>query len=298
MISFLKTVIYEPLYNTLIAIIGVSPWIDAGIAVVILTIAVRLVIYPLSKKAIITQRKMQVHQDELKEIREKYKEDKQKQAEKMLEFYKEKEINPFSTVLLLLVQMPVIISLYLIFIHANLPELRPDLLYSFTPTPDNISMTFFNVFDISEKSVVLALFAGITSFIQLKLSLPAPKERKKDPSFKDELARNMNMQMRYVFPFIITGIAYTLSAVVALYLLTTNLFTIFQELSLRKDKERFDQEAKEKAEKKEKDKEANEKDKEEKESKKSEAIENKGEKESKKKKYKSNKKKNGRRKGK
>lgn len=245
MISFLKTVIYEPLYNIFILITGIHPFIDAGIAVITLTIIVRLVIFPLSKKSIITQKRIQAHQEELKEIKERYKDDKQKQAEKMLDFYKEKKINPFSTILLLLVQMPVIISLYLIFLHANLPELRPDLLYSFTPKPENISMIFLGLFDISGKSLTLALFAGITSFFQLRLSLPKPKERKKDQSFKDELARNMNIQMRYVFPFIITSIAYALSAVVALYLLTTNLFTILQELTLKKEKDRLDQEAEE-----------------------------------------------------
>ncbi len=242
MISFLKTIIYEPLYNLLVFITSLSPFIDAGIAVVTLTVLVRFIIFPLSKKAIFTQQKLQLYHQDLKDLREKYKDDKQKQAEKMLKFYKDKGINPFSTILLLLVQMPIIISLYLIFLHANLPEIRMDLLYDFVPKPDEISMVFLGIMDISERSLILAVLAGITSFIQLRLSMPPIQERKKDSSFKDDLARNMNIQMRYFFPFIIGGIAYFLSAIVALYLLTSNVFTISQELFLRKHKLKFKEE--------------------------------------------------------
>ena len=253
MISLLKTILYEPLYNIFVFITSISPIIDAGIAIITLTFLVRLVIFPLSKKAIITQKKIQLYQDELNEIKEKYKEDKQKQAEKMLNFYKEKEINPFSTIFLLLVQMPVIISLYLIFLHAQLPDIRTDLLYDFVPQPEEISMFFLGIYDISGSSILFALLAGVTSFVQLRLSMPPVQEKKNNPSIKDELARNMNIQMRYFFPFIITGIAYFLSAVVALYLITSNIFTIFQELSLKKDKLRFKEEADKKKNKKESD---------------------------------------------
>ncbi len=246
MISFLKTVIYEPLYNLLVFITSLSPFIDAGIAVITLTVLVRFIIFPLSKKAILTQQKIQLYQQDLKDLREKYKDDKQKQAEEMLKFYKDKKINPFSTIFLLLVQMPVIISLYLIFLNAQLPEIQLDLLYNFTPKPDEISMIFLGVFDLSKKSILLAVLAGISSFVQLKLSMPPLQQRKENPSFKDDLARNMNIQMRYFFPFIIGGIAYSLSAIVALYLLTSNLFTIFQEMLLKKDKLQFKKKMEEK----------------------------------------------------
>jgi YidC/Oxa1 family membrane protein insertase len=249
MISFLKTVIYEPLYNLLVFITSLSPFIDAGIAVITLTVLVRFIIFPLSKKAILTQQKIQLYQQDLKDLREKYKDDKQKQAEEMLKFYKDKKINPFSTIFLLLVQMPVIISLYLIFLNAQLPEIQLDLLYNFTPKPDEISMIFLGVLDLSKKSILLAVLAGVSSFVQLKLSMPPLQQKKENPSFKDDLARNMNIQMRYFFPFIIGGIAYSLSAIVALYLLTSNLFTIFQEMLLRKDKLRFKKEMEEKNEK-------------------------------------------------
>lgn len=254
MISFLKTIIYEPLYNILVFITSISPFIDAGIAVITLTVLVRFVIFPLSKKAILTQQRIQLYQQDLKDLREKYKDDKQKQAEEMLQFYRDKNINPFSTIFLLLVQMPVIISLYLIFLNAQLPEIQLDLLYSFTPKPDEISMIFLGVLDLAKKSILLAVLAGISSFIQLRLSMPPLQQKKENPSFKDDLARNMNIQMRYIFPFIIAIIAYSLSAIVALYLLTSNLFTISQEMFLKKHKLKFKEEMEKKDKKNKKDK--------------------------------------------
>lgn len=252
MISFFKTIIYEPLYNIFIFINSISPVIDVGIAIILLTLLVRLFLFPLSKKATLTQQKLQIHQDELKEIKEKYKDDKQKQADKMMKFYKEKEINPFSSLIPFLIQMPIIISLYMIFVHTNLPDIQMDLLYSFVPTPDEVNMNFLGIMDISGKSVLLAILAGATGFLQLRLSMPAVKERKENPSFKDELSRNMNLQMRYVFPVFIGLIAYFLSAVVALYLLTSNIFSVIQELYLRKDKLKFKEELDKKNQEKEK----------------------------------------------
>src|SRR3989344_486253 len=86
MISFLKTIIYEPLYNILVLILNI-PYLDAGIAVIILTLLVKIILYPLSKKATETQMVMKDKEQDLKSIKEKYK-DKQEQALKTMEFYK------------------------------------------------------------------------------------------------------------------------------------------------------------------------------------------------------------------
>src|SRR3989344_3076275 len=113
MISFFKTIIYSPLYNILILLLNVS-WIDVGIATIILTILVKLILYPISKKSTITQTKMKEKEGELSLIKEKYK-DKQEQALKIMEFYKTNNINPFSSILTVLIQIPIIFSLYYIF---------------------------------------------------------------------------------------------------------------------------------------------------------------------------------------
>ena len=108
MIAFFKTIVYTPLYNILVLILNIS-WIDAGLAAVILTVLVKVVLYPLAKKATVTQAKMKEKEGELTSIKEKYK-DKQEQAVKVMEFYKTNNINPFSSILTIIIQIPIIYS--------------------------------------------------------------------------------------------------------------------------------------------------------------------------------------------
>ncbi len=233
MIEFFKTIIYEPLYNLLMVIIELIPGGDVGVAVVVITLLVRFLLFPLSKKSIITQRRIKEHQDELNQLKEQYKDDQHQMAQKMMEFYREKEIKPFSSFLLILIQIPIIISLFFIFRETNLPEIQYDLLYDFIQEPSQTSMIFLGLVDISARSMGLAILAGAASFIHMQLSMPTPK-KVENPGFKDDFARSMNMQMKYVFPIIIAGVAYSLSAVVALYLLTSNLFTLGQEIFVKR----------------------------------------------------------------
>jgi YidC/Oxa1 family membrane protein insertase len=237
MSALYHSIIFNPLYNGLIGIFALLPWVDAGIAVVLLTIIVRLILYPLSRKAVLTQVRMQEIAPELAVIKEKYKDNSEEQAKKTLALYKEKEVNPFSGVFVLLIQLPIIFALYRIFLHAGFPNIDPTLLYSFVHAPAHINTTFLGLINITEKSVVLAILAAISAFFQIKLAtsrqVVAPKGDK--PSFSDDLARSMQTQMKYFFPIIVFFISYKISGVVALYWLTTNLFTIGQEIVVRRN---------------------------------------------------------------
>src|SRR5690606_5202936 len=113
--------LYQPLYNGLIFLIDVIPYRDAGLAVVLLTIAVKLILFPLSKKAVRTQLILKQVQPELDSLKEKHKDDKQAQAQAMMGLYKEKGINPFSSFFLILIQLPIILTLYRIFVGSGLP---------------------------------------------------------------------------------------------------------------------------------------------------------------------------------
>ncbi len=90
--SLFSTFIYQPLYNLLIIFYVIIP--DLGVAIIALTVVTRLLLMPLSKKSIESQKKMQELQPELKKIQEKYKHDKQLQGKKVMEFYTEKGVNP------------------------------------------------------------------------------------------------------------------------------------------------------------------------------------------------------------
>src|SRR3989344_2378720 len=231
MSSIYHTFFFDPLYNSLIFLFQIFPWADAGIVVVMLTILVRLILYPLSRKAVLTQMRMAEIAPELNAIKEKYKSNSEEQARRTLTLYREKGVNPFSGILVIIIQIPIILALYQIFI--NLPEINGNLLYSFIKAPEIIRTSFLGFIDVGGKSALLAVLAGVSTYFQIKVSTQGQGVPKGN-SFGDNLAKSMQTQMKYVFPAIMLLIAYQVSGAIALYFLTTNLFSIGQELFIKR----------------------------------------------------------------
>jgi YidC/Oxa1 family membrane protein insertase len=128
MFSYLyNAVFYKPLYNGLIYLFNLIPFADAGIVVIIFTIIVKIILFPLSIKATKSQMEMKSIEPQLKEIKEKYKDNKEELSKKTIELYKEKEINPFSGFFVLLIQLPIIIALYSVFLRSGLPNIKTDI---------------------------------------------------------------------------------------------------------------------------------------------------------------------------
>ena len=225
------TFFFDPLYNALIFFLNLSPLVDAGVGVIALTILVRVVIYPLSKKAVVTQVKMAELGPELNKIKEDYKDKPEEQARKTLNLYKENKVNPFSGIFVILIQLPIIFALYQIFLH--FPEINTEVLYSFISSPEFVNPTFLGTIDITAKSLVLALLAGASTYLQIQISMKSQAKPVGD-SFGDNLVRSMQTQMKYIFPIIVFFISYTISGVIALYMLTTNLFSSWQETYIRR----------------------------------------------------------------
>src|SRR4051812_37884353 len=125
------TFIFNPLYNGLIGLIDLFPWMDAGIAVIVFTIVVKLILFPLSKKAIVTQVRMKDLQPEIDKIKETYKNDKQTLGLKTMELYKANKVNPLSSFVQLIIQLPILWALYRIFVNSGLPVVNHEYLYSF-----------------------------------------------------------------------------------------------------------------------------------------------------------------------
>lgn len=239
MFSFIyKTVFYKPLYNGLVLLLAFIPNINVGVAVILFTIIVRLILFPISQRSVRTQIEMKKIEPEVDEIKNKYKDDKQLQAQKTMALYKAKNINPFSGILLLIIQLPILWALYAVFLRGGLPSINVDMLYDFVKIPESVNMFFFGI-DVAGKSSLLAAVAALTQFLQISLSSnkisPKPVENKgQKSSFKDELARSMSMQMKYVMPFMIFIVARSFPIVVSLYLITSNVFSIVQEVVMAK----------------------------------------------------------------
>jgi len=233
--SLWNAVLYRPLYNVLIFLVAVLPGQSVGLAIIVLTFLVKLVLYPLSGKSIRAQQAMRELEPELRKIRETHKDDKQLQAKKTMELYKERKVTPFSGCLPIVIQIPVIIALYWIFWKGL--SIQPELLYGFVSAPATLDLHFL-MFDLSAKSVVLAISAGFTQYLQTDISLGKqplpPKSEPGKASFQEDFARSMQLQMRYIFPVLISFFAYSLPSAVALYWTTSNILGIGQEFLLRR----------------------------------------------------------------
>jgi len=235
MIAFFKVILFIPLYNLLIFITSIIPGADLGLAIIILTILVKIVIFPLYTKSVRTQIRMKAIEPKLKEIKEKYKKDLPDQSRRTMEIYKQEKINPFSTILVLLIQIPIIISLFYVFRSSF--SLHQDLIYSFITAPTQINTSFLGWFDLTaSKNIILSILTGVTQYLQVQFSLPAqPKTPNKlGQSFKDDLMRSMDLQMRYFMPFLTVIIAFTLPSAIAIYWITSNTFSTLYELAVVK----------------------------------------------------------------
>ena len=227
------TLFYDPIYNGLIFLIDIVPLADVGVAIILITVLVKLILFPISQKAVRTQFIMRELQPQLEKIKEKYAKDKQAQARKTMDLYKEKGINPFSGILLIFIQIPIIFALYWVFFRGGLPEIDLSIRYSFVNEPSQINVDFLGLIPMDGRSVVLAFLAGLSQYFQIKLSLPDLKKRDDNASLKDDFARSFQLQMRYMLPLFIFGFSYFVSAAVALYWFTSNIFAIGQEIFLR-----------------------------------------------------------------
>jgi YidC/Oxa1 family membrane protein insertase len=234
MTSIFHAVISEPLYNGLIFLMSLLPFFDAGVIIIIFTIIIKFILLPLSIKASRAQLQMKSTEKDLALIKERYKDNKEEQTKKTMEYYKEQGINPFASFFILLVQLPILIGLYRVFLKSGLPEINSALLYSFISAPIAVNMMFLNLINISQKSLSLALIAGITTFIQMKLANPSSKDGDKSTGVQSDIAKAMSLQMKYFLPIFMAFIAYTISSAVALYLITSNIFAICQEYYIKK----------------------------------------------------------------
>jgi YidC/Oxa1 family membrane protein insertase len=223
------------MYNVLVFLVGIMPGGNIGWAVIVLTILVKLLLFPLSQRGVETQAKMREIEPEIRKIKERHKDNQQEQALKTMELYKKHNVNPFSGCLLLLIQLPIIFALYYVFLKGV--KFDGSVLYSFVSLPHTVNLYFFGL-DLAQKSLFLAVLAGVTQYFQLKLAIPPlpPKTTEGKISVQDELARNMSLQMKYVFPVMVFFIAYSISSVIALYWIVSNVFAVGQELYVRRKK--------------------------------------------------------------
>lgn len=233
MLGLFHAVVYEPIYNALAFFIGLVPGGDVGLAIVIVTLLVRILLFPLSSAAIRTQIAMRQIDPQLKKIRADFKENKEEQAKKTMSLFKENKINPFASFFLILVQLPVIIGLYTVLTsEAKSLSFDPTILYSFVQAPAVTTLSFLGLVDLTGKSIILALIVAATQFLFAQLMMPSQKSSQ-GQSLEEDIQKSMSIQMRFVFPIVMGVVAYAASSAIALYFVVSNTFSIGQELLVR-----------------------------------------------------------------
>ncbi len=225
LINIFDVLLYNPLFNLLVLIYNYLPGHDFGLAIILLTILIRIIIYPVSVKALNSQKALQRLQPQLQEIQKRYKEDKEKQAKETMGLYKREKINPFSGLFLALIQLPILIALYRVFWNGLKPQELSNL-YSFVANPMHFNAMFLGLMDLSKPNLIFAVVAGVLQFFQTKMLIPTAS---KDQAKSSDISTIMQKQMVYFFPFITVIILLKLPSALGLYWIVSSAFSIFQQ---------------------------------------------------------------------
>lgn len=232
-----QEILYRPLLNIL-AILYQVPYIDFGMAILILTVLTKLLTWPLNKKAIESQTKSQKFQERLKGIQGKYKDEPARLNEEMMKVLKEEKFNPFSSFLPVVVQIIILIALYQVLKNLLSPE-GLSLLYSFVKNPGKINPTFLRILDLSTRNPFLAILTGISQYFATKISFtlqPKTKKPQKGPKETEFFQKMMKNQMLYLLPLMTVFICWTLPAALPFYWFLSTLIGIFQQKIVFKGK--------------------------------------------------------------
>jgi YidC/Oxa1 family membrane protein insertase len=218
--------IWRPLFNGLFFLYAMLPGNDFGVAIVVFTIILRIILLPLHWKARMAQQSLASLQPEVKRIQEKYKNDREGQGRALMELYAEKKVNPFSGCLPLLIQFPILIALFQIF-RSGLDPTFLIHLYSFLPHSISINPIAFGFLDLSKGNIILGFFAALSQFLQMKVSTPPPPT-----GGKDDFSAIFQKQSLYLFPFLVLMWSNWLPAAITLYWTVLNIFGIVQDTIL------------------------------------------------------------------
>lgn len=243
MLSIYNEILYRPLFNAMVYLQNVIPGNDLGLTIIVFTVVIRTIFAPLSLKTIKSQKLLKDLAPKIEEVKTKFKNDTAAQSAAILKLYKENNVNPLAGCLPLLVQVPILIALYRVFISGiNADTLN--LLYGFITAPGPVDQNFLGLFDITRSSRFLTIVAGGLQFVQSKQaaalqSEPGESSRQGNSTgvasggLNKELA-GISKQMLYFFPIMIIIIGWNLPAGLILYWIATTVFSVFEQYYIKR----------------------------------------------------------------
>jgi YidC/Oxa1 family membrane protein insertase len=235
MIQLFNLILFQPLLNLLVFFYNIVPGHDLGIAIILLTILIKLILYPLASKSIKSQKAMQDLQPKVEAVKKQYKDDKEKQAKALMDLYKNEKVNPLSSCLPLLIQLPFLIAVYQVF-RVGVSASNLEFLYPFINNPGHLNQVAFGFFDLAKSSWVLAVITGLAQYWQSKMFVTARPPQKLPGSKDEDMMAVMNKQMIVLMPVMTVFIGLSLPAGLILYWLVMTLLTGAQQQILMKKK--------------------------------------------------------------
>lgn len=220
-----NTFLYQPIINILVLLYNTIAFGDLGVAIIILTVVVRLCLAPMYHKMLHQQAITQKMRPEMAKIQEEHKNDKEKQTLLIMELYKKHKINPFYTFLVLLIQLPVLWALFKAF-TSGLNGKIAEVIYPFIGNPGTFNPIAFGALNLNERSIFLIVLTAVAQFVQTKLASPSVK----DPKMPMPSGNVMGIMLALFSVFIL----WSLPSAVAVYWLTTTLFSMGQQFVCNK----------------------------------------------------------------
>lgn len=228
-----QVIAYQPILNILVFLYNHT--LDLGISIILMTVLIKLFLWPLSRKAIKSQKELQEIQPKLDALKKEYADNKAELGKATMDLYKEHKINPLSSCLPMLIQLPFLFAVFRVLRVGMSEDLS--LVYSFLSKPTSFQAISFGFMDLSKPSIYLAVLAGLAQFIQAKMMLAKNSKTATSAGQEDNMAAIMNKQMVYIFPIVTIVFGFSLPGGLTLYWFMFTFFTVVQQyLVLKKEK--------------------------------------------------------------
>jgi YidC/Oxa1 family membrane protein insertase len=232
--------LYQPMLNILIWIYGLIG--NFGVAIIVLTLVIKLILHPLNKKSIQSQKAMAEIQPKMQEIQNKYKNDKERQALELMSLYKKENFNPFAGIFLLFLQIPILIALFYVVKNGIDVSQIGSSLYSFIKLPEFIypyllNINGYEILDLSKPNIYLTALTAGAQYLQIKTATPpVPTKTKEGESNMTEVSNMMQKQMVFFMPLLTFFVLFSLPSAMGLYWVISTLISIFEQKQLLKKK--------------------------------------------------------------
>ncbi len=242
---------YAPVYNLFVLLINVLPGHNLWLAIILVTLIIRLIVLVPQHRIMVNSKKMQAIQPKIKEIQEKYKWDQAKIWMELLEIYKKEKVNPMWSCLPLLIQLPLLIVLYWVISGIT----SPANYYYLYPTFANFNISSINLHFLGlnliqnewKSGLILAILIWASQWLQIKMSLLVHEKKKdhgkiveKEVKIDDPVSEfmpdpnMMNWFMLWWMPTMLAVSSYFFPAWVSIYWLIWTIFTLIQQYVVNK----------------------------------------------------------------